>query len=62
LTYKGESSYSTVPGAIMSMFLKLLMTAFTSYRLMIFINRLNPTTGIQTNTLDLEVAGPLKKQ
>ena len=27
---------------------------------MIFINRLNPTTGIQTNTLDLEVAGPLR--
>ena len=42
LTYKGESSFKTSPGAIMSLIVILMMLAFTAYKSMNFIQLNNP--------------------
>ena len=42
LTYKGEQSYKTLPGAIVSIFVFLIMLAFSSYRILVFVTRDGP--------------------
>ncbi len=39
LTYKGEQSYKTMPGAFVSVIVLLTMIAFSTYRCIIFISR-----------------------
>ena len=42
LTYKGESSYKTIPGALVTLIVLFTLLAFTLYRFMIFIQKINP--------------------
>ncbi|TNV83940.1 hypothetical protein FGO68_gene12437 [Halteria grandinella] len=59
LTYKGESSFKTTPGAIVSCIVQLLMIAFTIYRLIIFVNKDDPSVSKQSFLRNLDGEDPL---
>ncbi len=42
LTYKGESSFKTVPGAIATVLVLLTVLAFSTYRTLIFVTKSEP--------------------
>ena len=42
LTYKGESSFKTTPGAVISLLVLMTMMAFTIYKFGIFVNKQDP--------------------
>ncbi len=42
LTYKGESSFKTVPGAVTTLIVLITMLAFATYRIIIFVNKDEP--------------------
>jgi len=39
LTYKGDQSYKTIPGAFVSVVVLLTIIAFSTYRFIIFISK-----------------------
>jgi hypothetical protein len=43
LTYKGRGTFTTLPGALGSLFIILTILAFTVYRFYVMVNRLYPT-------------------
>jgi hypothetical protein len=43
LTYKGEQSFKTMPGAIVSVIVILVILAFSIYRCFAFVNRSDPS-------------------
>ena len=47
LTYKGDSSFKTTPGAITSLLVLLCMVAFSIYRFSVFINKQDPDVSRQ---------------
>ncbi len=42
LTYKGENTYKTVPGAMITLIVLAAMLAFTTYRLIILVTKDDP--------------------
>lgn len=59
LTYKGEGTFKTTPGAFVSLFVILAMLAYAIYKCMILLNRENPNISKQSLVRDLEFDGPL---
>jgi hypothetical protein len=43
LTYKGESQFKTLPGAIASLVVILTLLAFAAYRMIILVTRDDPS-------------------
>ena len=54
LTYKGQSTYKTLPGAITTLMVLMAMTAFTIYRLMILTTKDDPQVSKQSFMRDLD--------
>jgi hypothetical protein len=54
LTYKGDSSFKTSPGAIISLIVLLAMVAFSSYKFSVFVNRQDPDVSRQTFLRNLD--------
>ena len=54
LTYKGEQTYKTLPGAIISVLVLLTMLAFSTYRCLVFVTRDGPELSKQSFTRDLD--------
>jgi hypothetical protein len=54
LTYKGESSFKTTPGAIASLIVILCMFAFSIYKFMTLVNKSDPSVSRQTFLRDLD--------
>jgi len=59
LTYKGESTFKTTSGAVVSMVVLLVMLAFFVNQGYIFVNKLNPATSTQIYLADLNTKGSL---
>jgi len=55
--YDGQTKFKTFPGALSSMFVLLVLTAFAAYKCFILYNRINPNITKQTffRNLDNEV-------
>ena len=53
LTYKGDDTFKTTPGAIASIFVIAVLAAFSFYRVFIFLNRINPSVSKQGFFRDL---------
>jgi hypothetical protein len=43
LTYKGESQFKTLPGAMTSLVVMLTLLAFATYRMIILVTRDDPS-------------------
>ena len=43
LTYKGRGTFTTLPGALVSVLILITILAFTVYRFYVMVNRLYPT-------------------
>ena len=54
LTYKGESSFKTTPGAITSLLVLMIMFAFSIYRFEIFVNKKDPDVSRQSFLRNLD--------
>jgi hypothetical protein len=54
LTYKGDSSFKTSPGAVISLIVLLAMVAFSSYKFSVFVNRQEPNVSRQTFLRNLD--------
>ena len=54
LTYKGDQSYKTIPGAIVSLIVLLTIFAFGTYRFLVFVSRSDPNLSKQSFTRDLD--------
>lgn len=54
LTFKGQSKYKTIPGAIFSLLVLMTMAAFVASKLIILFNRLNPSVSKQSYIKDLD--------
>ena len=59
LTYKGESQFKTLPGAMTSLAVMLTLLAFATYRMIILVTRDNPNVSKQSFMRDLDVENPL---
>ena len=57
LTYKGDDKYKTYPGAFMSLLLVLILLAYSIYRGVILINKMNPDVSKKSFLRDLNLAG-----
>ena len=62
LTYKGESSYKTTSGAVVSSVVLLVMIAFSIKQLYVFVNKQDPTVSTQVYLADLNKADALVPQ
>jgi hypothetical protein len=56
LTYKGEDSFKTGPGAFASFLIIAVILSYATYRSYIFLNRLNPDVSKKGFMKDLNVA------
>jgi hypothetical protein len=54
LTYNGDSSFKTSPGAVISLIVLLAMVAFSSYKFSVFVNRQDPDVSRQTFLRNLD--------
>ncbi len=54
LTYKGDQSYKTIPGALMSLIVVLTIMAFGTYRCSVFVMKDDPNLSKQSFTRDLD--------
>jgi hypothetical protein len=59
LTYKGESQFKTLPGAMASLVVILTLLAFATYRIIILVTRDNPNVSKQSFMRDLDAVEPL---
>ena len=59
LTYKGESTFKTTAGAVVSSAVLLVMLAFFVNQAYIFVKKLNPATSTQVYLADLNTVGSL---
>ena len=59
LTYKGESQFKTLPGAIASLVVMLTLLAFATYRMIILVTRDDPSVSKQSFMRDLDAEDPL---
>ena len=55
LTYKGESQFKSMPGAIVTCLVLVTLLAFASYRLFILTTRLDPDVSKQSFIQDLDI-------
>ena len=54
LTYKGDDTFKTTPGAVASIFVIAVLASFSFYRGYIFLNRINPSVSKQGFFRDLD--------
>ena len=54
LTYKGEGSFKTVPGAVTTLLVLITMLAFTTYRMIVFVTKADPEVSKQSFMRDLD--------
>ena len=59
LTYKGESQFKTLPGAMASFVVILTLLAFATYRMIILVTRDDPNVSKQSFMRDLDAEDPL---
>ena len=59
LTYKGETSFKTFPGAIVSLIVVLLICAFSLYRTIIFFEKNDPNVSKQGFMRNLDSEDPI---
>ena len=59
LTYKGESQFKTLPGAMASLVVIVTLLAFATYRTIILVTRNDPNVSKQSYMRDLDGADPL---
>jgi hypothetical protein len=60
LTYKGEETFKTGPGAIASFLIIAVILSYGIYRSFIFFNRLNPDVSKKSFMRDLNIAEEYK--
>lgn len=60
LTYEGSETYKTYPGAFVSFIVLLVMVAYSIYRGVILINKMNPDVSKKSFLRDLNLAGDIK--
>lgn len=60
LTYKGESTFKTTAGAVVSSIVLIVMLAFSLDKLFIFVNKQNPNISTQVYLADLNVAEAMR--
>jgi hypothetical protein len=59
LTYKGQRTFKTTPGAIVSLSVISVLFAFTVYRLITFLNKEDPSVSKQSFMRNLDGERPL---
>jgi hypothetical protein len=59
LTYKGESSFKTTPGALTSVLVLMCMLAFFIYKFGVFVNKQDPEVSRQSFLRNLDAPGEL---
>ena len=59
LTFKGESQFKTLPGAMASLVVMLTLLAFATYRMIILVTRDDPNVSKQSFVRDLDAEDPL---
>ncbi len=62
LTYKGENAYKTKLGAVVTMFLVLILVTYGTYRFYVLSNRINPDVSKKAKYIDLDKAGLFQPQ
>lgn len=56
LTYKGESSFKTYPGATISLLVIGIMLVYSVYRTYVMLHKINPEVSKKSFLRDLNVA------
>ena len=56
LTYKGEASFSTFLGGLVSIIIFLIIGIYGAYLLQIMINRQNSNNSLSTEVIDLSIS------